>query len=223
MKIPTMVYCVSPRCQRTDDKVDLNPRPAAPGFLLCWVCRDRAGEFLTSLAALYLDCEAALARSTGLHDKVSGTSSPSLPIALPAVEARAAIVGVLAEWAGLCVDERGVDAPERAAGPLVGFLLGQLNWLAAHAAGGDFCDELADLVHQADRAAYPCPPRRTQLGRGCPLPGCSGLLVGVVHVDRPERSRIECDLDPEAHRWGRDQWFAVRRSAPLVSPARAAA
>ncbi|MBG6140670.1 hypothetical protein [Longispora fulva] len=220
MKTLPAVLCCSPRCARTEDKAALDPRPAAPGYVLCWTCRDRAEEYLTSLARLYLDCEAAMIRATGLHDKVSGTSSPGLPLNLVAAEARSRIVAVLAEWAGMVVDERGVDAPKREAGALVDFLLGQLRWLGAHPAAGDLCDELADLVHAADRAAYPSPPRRTQLGRRCLFTECGGVLVGVVHVDRPERSRIECDLDPAAHRWARDQWMAVRRAAKVTPVAR---
>ncbi|MBG6136317.1 hypothetical protein [Longispora fulva] len=139
---------------------------------------------------------------------------------MTADQAAATAPGLLPELAGMVVDERGVDAPKREAGALVDFLLAQLRWLGAHPAAGDLCDELADLVHSADRAAYPSPPGRTQLGRRCLFTECGGVLDGVVHVDRPERSRIECDLDPAAHRWARDQWMAVRRAAKVTPVAR---
>ncbi len=234
-----MTLCESAGCRRDrEDKSRTDPRPAADGLRVCWVCRDRLGEYLASLPGLAADCEQAMIRATGLHDKVSGTSEPGLPLNLAAGDARAQLLAVLAEWAGMVADERGIrppgawglcEMPHGFIGPAnrvyryrsdavatAGYLRRHLDWLCAHPAAGDLCAEVGDLVHIADKAAYPDPPRRRLLGP-CVVVGCGGLITANVYLDRPERSAVVCDVEPEAHRWGRDRWHELKPARTAVA------
>ncbi|MEV6526873.1 hypothetical protein AB0M43_33575 [Longispora sp. NPDC051575] len=207
MKTLAATLCTSPRCRRTPDKSDVDPRPAADGLRTCWVCRDRTAELLAAVPSLYAECETMLARTTGTFEKVGGSTTPGLPLDLGVADVRADILGVLAAWASLVVDERGlVPLGLGTVASLAQFLDGHLDWLAAHPAAGDWCDELADLVRRADRVLDPDTTRRSLVST-CVMDDCPGQLWALLRdVDDTRPSAITCDAE-QSHTWQPDRWL----------------
>jgi hypothetical protein len=121
-KTPTLTRdCVAAHCS--------GPRPAATRSLLCASCRDQLDQHLRALSDLY----AAMGqRST--HPR--------------AAELRAAVRGVLATWAHVVVDGRGVARPVRGVAGMVRFLRRHVDWLGAHPAATEIAGEIDELVCQ---------------------------------------------------------------------------
>ncbi|MET8147639.1 hypothetical protein ACIBSW_06900 [Actinoplanes sp. NPDC049668] len=202
--------CESPRCARNPDTGEIEPRPAAPGLLLCWPCRDGLARDLRRVDELWPELDANLPAGAGGGPAVSGTPQRSLPLNVRTAYARTEIVPVLAEWAALVTYHRRVTPPRRAARPLARFLGNHVDWLAAYPAAGDAADEIAQARSEAVRAVFHKPARRVELGR-CPRPGCAGTVAAIVRdPDAVIPSEALCDTDP-AHEWPMTQWPALRR------------
>ncbi|HEX8627079.1 MAG TPA: hypothetical protein VF755_02780 [Catenuloplanes sp.] len=203
--------CESPRCATDPDTGDLAPRAAAPGLRLCWPCRDWLAAHLDELPAWYAELETMLTpAAAAAGEKVSGSTSPGLPINPVTVAARDDIATILISWADLVIDKRGGTPPPRTVDAVAGYLRGCVDWLAAYPAAGDTCDEVAELVHTARRAAYPNPARRITVGE-CATGECPGTMTAVLRdPDNPRPSAIYCDTEP-AHEWPVAQWITLRR------------
>lgn len=199
--------CAAAGCRTDPVTGAARPRPAAPPALICAACRRQNRAALRSLPALFDECAEVLAHPhRGPAERVSGGGGSGIPLNEAAVGARLDIIGVLASWAALVVRNRDVRGPHRRSVPdLAAFLAGQLDWLAAHPAAGDFTVELADLVRAGRLTAYPPAEHRTDLGR-CARAGCDRPVVLAAGGDgRP--ARVSC---AQGHVWAPDQWLLLR-------------
>lgn len=185
--------------------------PAVPGSRLCRSCRERLVRELRRLPALHEECARRLDMSADRErDRVSGGSLPGLPLNAAAVEARSAIVSVLASWSAAVAQERGVAAPGRVVERLAEFLLRHADWLAAHPAAGEFSQEVARLARRAARVIDPGSSRRLAIG-DCVEDGCPGRLTAAVRPDQPDvPAEITCDACA-GHRWFGHQWLQLSR------------
>lgn len=202
--------CTGAGCRRRE-AAGQAVRRAARGTALCLPCRERLMRELRGLPALYAECARRLDISAGPdRDRVSGGSLPGLPLNTAAVEARSAIVSVLASWSATVAEQRGIGAPRRAVEQLAGFLLRHTDWLAAHPAAGEFSQEVARLARGAARVVDLAPNRRVPIG-GCVEDGCPGRLTAAVRPDRPGvPAEITCDAGT-GHRWMGHQWLRLSR------------
>ncbi|GGN96065.1 hypothetical protein GCM10010112_86970 [Actinoplanes lobatus] len=209
----SILLCESPLCWRDPDTNALQPRPAAPGLLLCWPCRDRLAADLDRLPDICTDLETALMPGSGAGGPVvSGSRERPMPINNTAAYARAEIRPVLVAWIALVIEVRGVRPPRRADDPAVlsRWLRRHVDWLAAYPAAGDAADEIADVRRIAFRGAYPNPVRRVEVG-ACPFAGCTGTVAAIVR-DRSAvlPSSALCDTDT-GHEWPMTEWPRLRR------------
>ena len=201
-------------CWRQHETGQVRRRVVA-GLRLCWVCRDNLAAGLQDLPGLYNECGRLLGGSDQPRDRTSGGSMPGMPFNAPAAEVRAAILGVLASWSGMVVEDRGVTAPRRTASVLAKFLGKHVDWMAAHVTATEATDEVAQLVRSARRVAYPYPIHRVSIG-ACVEAGCGGELVAVVHPQEPLLpAEISCDADPR-HRWLGHQWMQLSRRMSTI-------
>ncbi|MFF8608941.1 hypothetical protein ACF06X_23705 [Streptomyces sp. NPDC015346] len=224
----------------THDKTSAHPRPcegascAAPagaargrapagagGGRLCVVCRHRLAEGLRRLPALHEACGQVLTGGApgGLRERTTGGALPGLPFNGAAAEVRSRMRAVLGSWGGLVAQQRSLPVPPRTVAALAGFLLRNADWLAAHPAAGAVSAEIAALVRDGHRIAYPDERRRIRLG-ACAEPGCTGKLTVSVSVGTrgpagtPE---IRCDADAD-HVWPSERWSALHRAMVGAAP-----
>jgi hypothetical protein len=208
--------CESPRCWRDPDTGELRPDLAAPGFLLCWTCRDRLAADLTRLPDICADLESALA-NTGSNaggPVVSGSRERALPINIAAAYARTEIQPVLLSWVVLVVEQRGINPPARIRDPdvLARWLGRHVDWLAAHPAAGDAAEEIAEARRVAFRGAYPNVVRRVKLG-ACPADsGCAGTVHAIVRDPGAFLPSSALCTDDPCHEWPMSAWGDLRRA-----------
>jgi hypothetical protein len=141
---------------------------------------------------------------------------PGMPFNVRAADVRESILGVLASWSGMVVEERHVTAPPRTVDAMAKFLCNHIDWLAAHIAAAEVTDEVTWLVRSAHHVAYPAPVRRVPIG-ACVEVGCPGELIALVRLHEsllpPE---ISCDADP-CHKWAAHQWMQLSRRMRAAS------
>jgi hypothetical protein len=146
--------------------------------MLCESERERLAELLCELPALYARCESQLVnrRERGIELRVRGGAPGGIVLRDELVSARADIVSMLASWAALVVDERGVSGrPVRAVPALAAFLVAHLRWLQAHPAAGDAVAEFTEVAEGA-RAALGGGSVPLDLGP-CSRPGCAAVIL----------------------------------------------
>ena len=182
------------------------------------MCRESLTADLWRLDPLYTECGDRLTEMPGnARERTSGGPMPGMPFNTAAADTRSAILGTLAAWGGLLVEERRIRAPRRSVPALVATIDRHLDWLAAHPAAGDLSRELAAVVRRARRTAGPDEVRRIAVGP-CVENGCPGALTAFVPRDsaRAGTAEIRCDADPD-HRWPDERW--VEMSVPAADPA----
>jgi hypothetical protein len=205
------------------------PREAAPGFRLCWVCKDGLTKHLREIIDLSPDLEAALSRANSVGgEKVSGTPGAVSELNDRAVQVRWQIHHDMVTTIRLVMDERGLKAITRQpdiAG-MARWLLNHVDWLAAHPSAGERAAQAASWPGQARSAIHPNPPKHVQVGP-CVRPDYAGTLTAIVKPqDSLLPSAIFCSwwtsLDMEKrtaliedgatpHEWSADQWHALGR------------
>ncbi|MFD5056798.1 hypothetical protein [Streptomyces tendae] len=202
--------CVGVGCAR-DEAAGRAGRPAVAGSRLCASCHRRLLHELMRLPGLYEECGLRLGGESGpCREKTSGGPLPGMPFNARAADARTSILGVLASWATLVVEERGLAGPRRSVGPLAQFLARHGDWLAAHGAAGEVSAEVARLVRRARGVIDPVPSRRVHIG-DCVEPGCSGALTAFVRPERPQvPAEITCDAQT-SHSWFGHEWLQLSR------------
>ncbi|ATW50705.1 OvmZ protein [Streptomyces peucetius] len=162
---------------------------------------------LRGLPALYeASAQALAAPPADAGERVSGSSTPGIPLNERALEVRAATRSVLASWAALTAGERAVRPPDRTVGAMTAFLSAHAEWLAEHPASHDFTEEIAALSTRLTSLTGPPRPRRLVVGN-CTQQGCDGSLLAQTRV----LSEISCDKNEE-HTWQPRQWAQLRRS-----------
>jgi hypothetical protein len=161
------------------------------------------------LPELYDRCEGMLVgRRTRAMERVRGGLPGGISLDDGAVAARARILTVLASWAGLVVDERGLARPPRRdVADLAGFLSRHLAWLAAHPAADEVVTEIAALVRAAEDTVCPHATVRIELGP-CGQPACGQVVTLAVDADsEPVPTQIRCEA---GHVWLPHQWLQLK-------------
>ncbi|MFE7572370.1 hypothetical protein ACFU76_36450 [Streptomyces sp. NPDC057539] len=177
---------------------------------LCNTCRDAAVRRLRALPAVYDESTQALVPSSAsVGERVSGSSTPGIPLNDRAVEARAEARAVLASWAAMVKED--IGAPplvEPTVHAMSRFLLSHFDWLAGHpTAARDFAEELKTLIARLSSLNGRAPQARRLVMGPCAHRGCDGSLIA-----RPRAlSEIRCDKNEE-HTWQPRQWAQLRRS-----------
>ncbi|WP_433544700.1 hypothetical protein ACQPZG_05580 [Streptomyces sp. CA-294286] len=181
------------------------------GTSLCLHCRSRLAEALSRLPALYRQCEERHFRAPAPAWAKPPGPRRHVPVATlhaPAADARRAVLGVLASWAGLTVQSTGARAPRREVGELCAFLHRNLGHLVRHPAAGEFAAEVADVHSRAERIALPPQEAPATAVGPCVMTGCGGRLTARPARDRRDPARVRCDTDP-AHTWSGPQWLSL--------------
>lgn len=208
-------------------------REAAPGYRLCWICRDWLRRNLAELVALAPDLEAALSR-TNITDqeKVGGSRGGSVELNELAARVRWQINHDMVTTVRIVVEERGLHGyPRSDIADMARWLGRHTDWLAAHGSAGERANEAADWVNEAKRGINPNPPKRVEIGP-CPL-GCTGVLTAVIRPqDSMLPSAIVCswwygltedgrtqhlEEGGRAHTWRADEWHALGRQVARLS------
>jgi hypothetical protein len=142
-------------------------------------------------------------------ERVRGGRRVGTPLNEAAVSTRLDMVGILASWSALVVQERGVRGPgRRSVRDLADFLCVHLDWLTAHEAAGDFAAEITELTRVGQATAYPVPVHQAELGP-CARPGCRKTVyttLGAVDFEEPP-ALVRC---ADGHVWPPSQWLLLR-------------
>jgi hypothetical protein len=210
--------CVGIRCWRRHEKGQARRRVVA-GLRLCRACRHGLVTGLEDLPALYDECGHRLTGTEQPLSRTSGGAMPGMPFNATAADVREAILGVLASWSGMVVEERHVTAPPRTASAMAKFMRNHVDWIAGHAAATEITDEVTQLVNSAHHVADPDPVHRVPIG-ACVEVGCTGELLAFVRPRDPLLPpEISCDADPR-HSWAAHEWMQLSRrmrSAPSTT------
>jgi hypothetical protein len=207
------------------------PRRAIDGGYLCSGHLAGLTRDITTAPELYDALAQQLATVGSGGEPVSGSRDPGMALNEAAADARATLRAVLASWARVVVEDRGINPPGRSApealplgfigpprlewvaddSPLVvaRWLATHVDWLACQPFADEVCAEIRDATSRAWSIAYPSGRRRYEVGP-CPLE-CDGTLwASLARVDDLLPSRLRCSADPE-HEWGADQWLTLGR------------
>ncbi|MEU3305350.1 hypothetical protein ABZ729_36915 [Streptomyces sp. NPDC006678] len=208
-RVPTATPCVGSVC-RAGAAEDRPRRVAARGSRLCPVCRDRLAGDLRRLPELYEECGLRLSGADQPRERTSGGPLPGMPFNTAASEARSEILGVLRSWAGVAVDARQPGTVRDTVPVLAAFLLRHVDWLAAHPAAAEVCEEVSRLVRRTRRVIDPEPLSRVAIG-ACVETACSGELTAMVRPQQAHRpAEIVCSADT-AHQWLGHDWLQLSR------------
>ncbi|MFJ3929348.1 OvmZ protein [Streptomyces sp. NPDC090029] len=177
---------------------------------ICPMCVERLrGQLLTVLELFRESDHALVARSPRMRERVSGTRSVGMVLDERTVELRTEAADVLASWARLVVEERGVKGLQGCGvESLVPFLREEVDWIAGHHAAVAFDEEVRDLLQRLGALFGPAPVRGVALG-ACVEPECTGTLRAVGReAGEPAAApgRISCDA---GHALPPTQWLMV--------------
>jgi hypothetical protein len=173
----TRPVCVSPRCRRNADGQP-DPRAAADGLNLCWVCTRVLGEDILITAVRYRQLGLVLAAAGRPGEKTSGSRDPNAHLNLRAAALRRDVERVVGGLAARVADERGFTwptepyVPQRPPGfigplpqmyvrstrlpVLVRFVARSAQWLAARGDAADTAGRLRELATgETYRVAFP--------------------------------------------------------------------
>lgn len=127
------------------------PRLAEHGTMLCRRCTGHLEQHLAETGARVDQLRTALTGATGHGGSRRGTPEPPVPLNLAAHDHLGHLAAVLASWASLVREERGLrgpdgDDPKR----LATWLQGQLDWLVEQPWVDDLAEELREVADKAD-------------------------------------------------------------------------
>jgi len=197
--------CEGPPCRDKQSHI----RRVESGTGLCARCRALLSNHLTILPDLYQRCEGMLVntKAWGL-ERVHGGLPGGINLNDAAVVIRTDMVTVLASWAGLVVDERGVPRPQRRdVHALTDFLVQHLEWLADHSAAGEAAAEIATLVRVAEATISPDRAVWMELGP-CDRSGCDRVVSVTVRGDGDRTlNMIRCE---GGHVWPPRRWLMLK-------------
>lgn len=184
---------------------------AAPGLRLCGRCSHELQAILIELPMIYGDCESTPSpRRNPALQRVSGSRhTTGILLDDEAIATRSSILGFLASWSALVVEERAVTRPaRRQPADLTAFLLIHLNWILAHPAAADFAEEILQVTTRACRAAYVRPALRIDLGQ-CIHPDCDAAMTTTPSSRGGKNAReVRCAA---GHTWQPHQWLQLSR------------
>jgi hypothetical protein len=157
---------------------------ARPGLRGCDQCRQVLRDELRALPGLHESCAQSLTpgRRPAIVQVKGGGVPGGLSLNPTAVSVRASILGVLASWAAMVVEELGAaKPPSRRVHVLSTFLYRNLDWLLAHESAADFAEEITDLADAARAVLDPALSERIDLGP-CGEPGCGLTVYAAIGV-----------------------------------------
>jgi hypothetical protein len=145
------------------------------------MCVERLRGELLALLGLYRESDHVLTPGPArMRERVSGSRSVGMALDERTVEMRTEAADVLASWARLVVEERGVKGLRGCdVGSLVSFLRDEAEWIAGHPAAVSFDEEVRQLLQRLGALFGPAPVRGLALG-ACVEPECTGTLLVVV-------------------------------------------
>ncbi|WP_374982716.1 hypothetical protein [Streptomyces fradiae] len=182
-----------------------------------------------TLGELYDELTHSLASarpSRGVVERVRERGAPGIPLNGRALEVRDRIRGVLAGWAAVVRDGRGVRVPTRDTAALLVFLGRHAGWLAGHEAVEDLVAETDELVTAAWGVLSGRSDRRMVVGP-CVRPGCRGTLVAHLGsgtgpsaprapgapAPATGRAAITCTVE-RRHTWSPELWHSLHTTPP---------
>jgi hypothetical protein len=179
------------------------------GQQICSDCRDRLENDLVGLPTWYDSCADYLdSRRHRFVERVNSRQPGGIVLNDAVVTIRSDILGTMASWCGLVVDERGVVPPNALdIHALATFLIIHFTWLTAHPAAPDLVDELADLTEAARGVVLPTNHFRTEVGV-CDRPGCGQMVYAESYSEEDQVPyRVACE---NGHEWPPSQWLLLR-------------
>lgn len=204
------MLCEASCCRENHNNRRLRPRQVVLGLRLCAVCRDRLAHDLAGLPELYDASEAALTHPRHRAvERIRGGRPDGICLNDAVVKARSDMLRILASWAGMVVDERGVTGPDqREIRHLAVFLTSHVDWLAAQTTAAALADEIAGLAKSARESINPNTMTRMELGP-CAQSGCGQTVHAVVRAeDELLPTQVSCQA---GHVWPPHQWLLLGR------------
>lgn len=174
------------------------PRRAIDGGYICDGCVAQLERLVAEMPARYAALERVLATGGTGGQRVSGTASEPLPINLAVAEHRHHMAGVMASWARLVAEERGIMPPASPALAVCGpWLTVHIQWCARQRWVDEMLTELRQANGRARAMLNPDGSKRIAIGP-CRTAGetgpCTGTLYATVRAEDDERpSAIYCD------------------------------
>ncbi|CAL9444749.1 hypothetical protein [Streptomyces sp. enrichment culture] len=175
--------------------------------------RRRITRNLVTIGELYHELTHSLSSartSRGVVERVRERGTPGIPLNGRAVEVRDRVRGVLASWAAVVREGRGVPAPTRNTVALLAFLSHHSGWLAGHEAAEDLVAETDDLVKTAWGVLSGHTDRRMVVGP-CVRPGCRGTLVAHLGTASSGGAAITCTVE-RGHTWTPELWHTLHET-----------
>lgn len=199
-------------CIATHRREPSRPRRALDGLYLCQGCVTQLTGNLGQLPGLYNELAELLAVGGQAGQRVSGSPGRPLPINLGVAEHRGHIQAVLASWARVVVDERGITVPDSDEVAVTApWLARHVMWLAASQGfADDVVLEIRMLAIRARGLRDPDPSRNIAIGP-CVVEvenePCVGQLWATVRVDGDERPSVifcdTCEFEKAPEEWMR--------------------
>jgi hypothetical protein len=179
--------CIDPAC---NDGPPLDDQPApryARVGLLCPRCALRLERRLAELPARHDELGQVLGGSQGTRAEGKRTKgAPPVPLNVAAHDHRQHMTGVLASWALLVREERGLRGPDTSTvAVLAPWLVQQTSWLVEQPWVDDLSAEVADLTRVADGITRRNPGWHRL---PAPCPECAAFELGRKDGD----SHVEC-------------------------------
>lgn len=136
----------------TEVLCDLCTAPVPDLAHVCTRCARGLALDLAAVPGLVAELDVALSKQARMG---SGNGGRSAEVPLPFDAAASAVGGdlaaMLASWAALVVERRGIPAPPPSSAGCARWLAGHVEWLRHHEAGGDCVTEVRDAVRAARR------------------------------------------------------------------------
>lgn len=168
----------------TEVLCDLCTAPVPDLAHVCTRCARGLALDLAAVPGLVAELDVALSKQARMGSGVGGRSAEvPLPFDATASAVGGDLAAVLASWAALVVERRGVPAPPPSSAACARWLAGHVEWLRHHEAGGDAVTEIRGAV-RAVRRVIDRPEGRVYAG---PCSTCSAPLYA-----RPGVAEVAC-------------------------------
>src|SRR4051812_685945 len=204
---------------------ELRITPSCTGTALsrmrsCDRCRQALRGELRALPGLHEQCAQSLTPGRRPEIvKIKNTGVPGgLSLNLTAVSVRTSILGVLASWASMVIEETGAPKPpSRRVHVLSTFLYRNLDWLLSHEVAADFAEEITDLADAARAVLDPEMSERIDLG-SCGAPGCGLTVYAAIGAGADVAAHgASCGA---GHHLSANQWLLLEESDDVQQQAR---
>ncbi|SDG48954.1 hypothetical protein SAMN05216553_108309 [Lentzea fradiae] len=182
----------------------------------CDQCRQALRDELRALPGLHEQCAQSL--TPGRRPEVVQIKNTRVPGAmslnLTAVSVRSSILGVLASWSSLVIEETGTARPpSRRVHVLSTFLYRNLDWILRQEVAQDFAEEITDLADAARAVLDPSMSERLDLGP-CGEAGCGMTVYAAIGVAGETGAHsASCGA---GHHLSASQWLLLEESDDAV-------